>query len=95
MTGRRGSEVQGIILDYFLRPALAKRDEKEREKQRHIIRENKREEGEMVETWYMWNSIRRINHAEDPRGARRTAGRRNLISLANEFLSKSRVSHLT
>lgn len=29
----------------------------------------------------------------DPRGARRTAGR-NLISLANEFLSKSRVSRL-
>lgn len=46
------------------------------------------------ETWNSRNPIRRINYnAKDPRGARRTAGR-NLISLANEFLSKSRVSCL-
>lgn len=51
-------------------------------------------EREDNETWNSRNSIRRINYdAKDPRGARRTAGR-NLISLANEFLSKSRVSRL-
>lgn len=55
--------------------------------------EEERRRKEDNETWNSRNSIRRINFLEDPRGMRRTAGR-NLISLANEFLSKSRVSRL-
>lgn len=84
-TGNRkeGKKISGGIffwIYFFLRSALA-----------YNIR---REERGNNETWNSRNSIRRINYnVEDPHGARRTAGR-NLISLANEFLSKSRVSCL-
>lgn len=81
---RRGGRrrAKRIILDYFFALDFGVRYQE---------RGAKRENNEM---WNSRNSIPRINYdTKDPRGVRRRAGR-NLISLANEFLSKSRVSRL-
>lgn len=79
----RGARVKEIILDYFLRSALLL-DGGEGGKG---VKERTTKNVELKEL----NTTHKLRG--DPRGARRTAGR-NLISLANEFLSKSRVSRL-